>query len=140
MIVSQIRRTFMKLKKFVLVLSIVILGVGADWSNIANASGWKKGTPHAIRGTWSNNKENGWTTFFVTKKKFGVGHMGMSSVMVNHPHYIKTTSGYTLKGYAPKNGNWNGGHVQYKVTKNGKHIHIKSTKNVYDNVTLKKIK
>lgn len=132
----------MKIKRFMFALVLPLLGVGLAMPVTAHASGWKRGTPKAVRGSWfnkgvHNKKKNiGWTIFGADKHSFGVGHMGMPSVTVYHPFYKYAHHTYFLKGYAPKNGLWLGSNLLFKVVKKGKHLHLVSNKGTYENVTL----
>ncbi|GEO65890.1 hypothetical protein [Levilactobacillus spicheri] len=131
----------MNIKRVILTLTTSALGIVLMLPVTADASSWHKGTPKAIRGVWFLQEKDRWTSFEVTKKDFGVGHMGMPAVTVWHPFYKKTKSAYILKGYAKANGLWLGANIKYKVVKRGRHIHIKSIKKtIYDNITLYKTK
>lgn len=132
----------MRVKRVVVALALPLLGVGLVTPMTAQASSWKRGTPKAVRGSWFNKgvhnakKNVGWTAFNADKHSFGIGHMGMPSVVVYHPYYKYAHHTYFLKGYAPRNGLWRGSHVLFKLVKKGKKLHLVSNKGTYDNVML----
>ncbi|WP_143463173.1 hypothetical protein [Levilactobacillus enshiensis] len=129
----------MKMNKFLLILSLPILGVGlTNPLTIASASSWKKGTPKVLRGgywTSSTHVEHP-VEFSAKKKSFFVGESGMPTTMVSHSHYKYSKGAYFLKGYAKPAGTFKGGNVIYKIVKKGHYLNLKCVKGSYEKGTL----